>query len=65
MKRTYTAPKLTSFGNVTEITQVNGTSKRGDFAYLNGEVLSDGDDFGSFDICIGSKPPGAKCDPRI
>lgn len=34
MKRTYTAPELTSFGNVTEITQQNGVSQRGDFAFF-------------------------------
>lgn len=73
MKRTYSAPKLTSFGNVTEITQVNGTSTRTDFSFLNGLPVSDGDDLGSFDICGGSPnatgntPAGdpVNCDPRF
>ena len=50
MKKSYTAPKLTSFGNVTEITQVIGGAARTDFAFENGKVVSGKNDLGSRDI---------------
>lgn len=52
MKKSYTAPKLTSFGNVTEITQVIGGAARTDFAFENGKVVSGGNDLGSQDIVL-------------
>jgi hypothetical protein len=65
MKSTYTAPKLTSLGNVAEITQVSGGGTRKDFVFFNGAIISDNDDFGSKDICGGTTPRGPKCDPRF
>lgn len=51
MKKTYTAPKLSSFGNVTEITQVLGGDARTDFAFNSaGEIISGNNDLGSRDI---------------
>jgi len=50
MKATYSVPKLTVYGNVTEITQILGGSRRTDFAFLNGEIISDSNDLGSRDI---------------
>lgn len=62
MKRTYTAPKLTSFGNVTDITQVTGNPTRGDAIYLNGEVVSGNNDVDSLDlICNGPSLKNANC----
>ena len=63
MKRTYTAPKLTSFGNVTEITQVIGGDSRQDFVFENGVIISGNNDLGSQDICSGTPPTmaGANC----
>ncbi|MGB3761424.1 MAG: lasso peptide [Rivularia sp. (in: cyanobacteria)] len=56
MKRTYTAPKLTSFGNVTEITQITGSTTKNDFQFLNGTVISGNNDLGSLnDICTGTE----------
>ncbi|WP_414622905.1 lasso peptide [Calothrix sp. CCY 0018] len=52
MKKTYTAPKLSSFGNVTEITQVIGGDARTDFVFQNGEVISGNNDLGSRDITL-------------
>lgn len=56
MKRTYTAPKLTLFGNVTEMTQVTGNATTKDFQFLNGDIISGNNDVGSFnDICTGTQ----------
>jgi hypothetical protein len=67
MKSAYTAPKLTSLGNVAEITQVLGSTSRPDFTFLNGNVISGNNDIGSTDICVGTRPtaPGANCDRRF
>lgn len=55
MKRTYTAPKLTSFGNVAQMTQVVGNISTQDFVYLNGQIISNGNDNDSMDLqCTGS-----------
>jgi hypothetical protein len=57
MKSTYTAPKLTSLGNVTNITQVLGNPTSQDFVYLNGSVISNNNDIDSIDlVCTGSAP---------
>ncbi|BAY87297.1 hypothetical protein NIES267_68180 [Calothrix parasitica NIES-267] len=50
MKRNYTTPKLTSFGKVSEITQIVGGNKRTDFLFESGEVTSDSNDLGSLDL---------------
>lgn len=50
MKTTYSVPKLTVHGDVADITQVLGGSRRIDFAFLNGEVISGNNDIGSRDI---------------
>jgi hypothetical protein len=68
MKSAYTAPKLTSLGNVAEITQVLGGTTRTDFTYLNGTPISGGNDLGSSDICGANRsslPAGARCDSRF
>jgi len=71
MKSSYTAPKLTVHGNVADITQVLGTSGRRDFAFLNGSQDSQGDDFGSRDVCRNGDPgttpinTPTNCDPRF
>lgn len=72
MKSSYTVPKLTVHGNVADITQVNGTSSRQDFTFLNGQLTSNSDDLGSKDICAGSPDPSrtpintpTNCDSRF
>ncbi len=51
MKNNYVAPKLTSFGNVTEMTQARGTENRQDFIFtVNGDEIGGGNDLGSSDI---------------
>ena len=50
MKRNYTPPKLTSFGNVSEITQVVGGNSREDFIFENGTIISGNNDLGSLDL---------------
>jgi hypothetical protein len=55
MKSSYTVPKLTVHGNVAEITQVLGNPTRGDFVFLNGNAISNGNDIDSQDLeCTGS-----------
>lgn len=55
MKKTYIAPKLTSFGNVAQMTQVVGNISTEDFVYLNGQIISNSNDVDSLDlICTGS-----------
>ena len=54
MKNAYTAPKLTSFGNVAEMTQVVGGNQRTDFLFNSaGQIISQGNDLGSRDA-VGS-----------
>ncbi|BDA71993.1 hypothetical protein RIVM261_004920 [Rivularia sp. IAM M-261] len=71
MKSSYTAPKLTVYGNVAEITQILGSSSRRDFIFLNGTASPDADaspDQGSRDVCLGRRDPAqppANCDPRF
>lgn len=51
MKNNYVAPKLTSFGNVTEMTQARGVSNKQDFIFtVSGVEVGGGDDLGSTDI---------------
>ncbi|MCV3215229.1 lasso peptide [Plectonema radiosum NIES-515] len=55
MKSSYTVPKLTVHGNVVEITQVLGNPTRGDFVFLNGNVISNSNDIDSRDLnCTGT-----------
>ncbi|MBW4477280.1 MAG: lasso peptide [Tolypothrix brevis GSE-NOS-MK-07-07A] len=55
MKSSYTAPKLTVHGNVAEITQVLGNPTAKDFIFLNGSVVSNGNDIDSIDLeCTGT-----------
>jgi hypothetical protein len=57
MKSTYTAPKLTSLGNVAEITQILGSTNNPDFTFLNGSVISGNNDIGSASLnCTGTLP---------
>ncbi len=51
MKKNYVAPKLTSFGNVTEMTQSRGTENRQDFIFtVSGVEIGGGNDLGSADV---------------
>ena len=51
MKNNYVAPKLTSFGNVTEMTQAAGRAKRTDAIFnADGVEIGGGDDHGSRDV---------------
>ncbi|BAY87290.1 hypothetical protein NIES267_68110 [Calothrix parasitica NIES-267] len=51
MKNTYTTPKLTSFGDVAEMTQVIGGDSRTDFVFNTaGQPISGGNDLGSRDV---------------
>jgi len=51
MKNAYTAPKLTSFGNVTEMTQARGIKSKQDFIYtVGGDEIGGGNDLGSSDV---------------
>ncbi|KAF3886912.1 MULTISPECIES: lasso peptide [Nostocales] len=64
MKSRYTAPKLTVYGNVAEITQILGSSSNNDFLFFNGNVNSSAaasPDAGSSDLCIGPAPSNANC----
>ena len=64
MKRTYTAPKLTSFGNVNQITQVVGKPNSTDAVFLNGEIISNSNDNDSLDLICNGSLSGANCKAR-
>jgi hypothetical protein len=64
MKSSYTAPKLTVHGNVAEITEVLGNPTRGDFVFLNGNVISNNNDIDSQDIVCTGTAPNLQCTPR-
>lgn len=51
MKKNYVAPKLTSFGNVTEMTQARGVENKQDFIFtVSGNEIGGGNDLGSRDV---------------
>jgi hypothetical protein len=65
MKSSYTAPKLTVHGNVADITQVLGNPTRGDFAFLNGNVISNNNDIDSIDLeCTTDTAGKLNCTPK-
>lgn len=48
MKNNYVAPKLSSFGNVTEMTQAIGRLQRRDFVFdTSGNQIGNNNDLGS------------------
>lgn len=65
MKNRYIAPKLTIHGNVAEITQILGKTRRDDFLIFNGSVDADAaaaDDQGSRELfCTGPDKDNMTC----
>ncbi|WP_258003578.1 lasso peptide [Fischerella muscicola] len=64
MKKAYSVPKLTVYGDVAEITQILGSSSRQDFLFFNGNSISGGDDIGSRDINCTSNGGNLNCSSK-
>jgi hypothetical protein len=52
MKKCYSAPTLSSYGAVEELTQALGRGQDTDMFYLNGNLLAEGDTYGSRNLKV-------------
>lgn len=64
MKNAYSAPKLTVYGNVAQITQILGGASRTDFLFFNGDSISGNNDLGSRDINCTGNGNNWNCNPQ-